>query len=188
MAFPLWNDCCRKVADRWWLVAGLRRVGTCDVEDRCERKESPAEIACEDARLTSLLGGNGDPYSVGNIGTVDRLDQPTEGDCALGVDVALVLWEDESVESLRNQEDRDFMEPFGSAGILSRSFPELAQKPGFDTPILEFVCGLDLSESLPLSKVDPSKEFALVGDRGLLSVPRDSAKGLRTDRAGLMTS
>lgn len=52
-----------RVADRWWLVAGLRRVGTFDV--------SPAS-RCDDWRLTSLFGGKGVAACVEpTIGTVE---------------------------------------------------------------------------------------------------------------------
>jgi hypothetical protein len=50
-----WN-CCR-VADLWWLVAGLRRDGICDLDVRLDTVAG-LRLWTDVPRLTSLLGGS----------------------------------------------------------------------------------------------------------------------------------
>lgn len=50
-------NCCCRVTDRWWLVAGRRRVGTCDL-DLLLVTAGPLVALIDVALLTSLFGGN----------------------------------------------------------------------------------------------------------------------------------
>lgn len=49
--------CCLNVAERWWLVAGLRSVGVCGVAD-AGKVGSDDRARCDVDRFTSLLGGS----------------------------------------------------------------------------------------------------------------------------------
>lgn len=100
-------NCCCSVTERWWLVAGLRSVGT---RGRDPLLGTGPLAALEDVvLLTSLFGGSWAGLLEGfdSIGLTKLCGEAIEGDSGPVLDLGLLLWELGMEDSLLIQEPLD---------------------------------------------------------------------------------
>src|SRR5690242_19819980 len=111
--------CCCKVTERWWLVAGLRRVGT-RWFDVCLKGVFPFDPRTEVERLTNLFGSNGDGLlPLCNIGTADPWENVNEGESGPRLDRGLVFCEFGITDNLRIQDPFEEIESRRSSLLSS---------------------------------------------------------------------
>lgn len=118
--------CCCRVTERWWLVAGLRRVGIRWFDDGLE-DAFPLGPRIEVERLTSLLGSNWDGLlPLCKMGPVDPWEN-NEGESGPMLDRGLPFCELGITDSLRIQDPFDEIEsrrssvPCSGVDVLSPS-------------------------------------------------------------------
>ncbi len=100
-----WNCC--KVAERWWLVAGLRRVGICDLEFRLERVPGLLSWAAV-VRLTSLLRGCcGGTAEGDSMGAAEPCEKVTDGESRATLDRGLPCCDSGRMDRRRIHEPLD---------------------------------------------------------------------------------
>jgi hypothetical protein len=88
-------------------VAGLRRVGTCDLEPLLDI--DPLAALVDVARFTSLLGGNCAGLLPGfdSIGAADPWENVSDGESGPTLDLGLLFCEFGIVDNLRIQDPLD---------------------------------------------------------------------------------
>jgi hypothetical protein len=86
------RNCCWRVTERWWLVAGLRRVGIPDLELFLEIDPVPPRSLEDGPLFTSLLGGNCVELLPGpdSIGAAEPLNGAMEGESGPTLDLGLL--------------------------------------------------------------------------------------------------
>lgn len=120
--------CWFRVADRWWLVAGLRNV-IWAFEPR--RTKGPALLPlAADARFTNLFGGScagGCPPGE-RIGAADPWEKVMEGESGPTLDLMLSCWDNGRIDNLRIQELLEERESRASSamGVAGENSPCLA--------------------------------------------------------------
>lgn len=156
------------MADRWWLVAGLRNVGRGNFEPD-PGEGVPLALCSEAVRLTSLLGGRGGGVLSENIGVVepvrDRVWEPEVYAADPGRDTLGVLLEsrdvDMPVERRRNQVVRGplvfeetFFPPLSSCPCKDRSTSASTSKLAPGVKLLCLFC--DAARLLLAAWLSPS--------------------------------
>ncbi len=84
-------NCCCSVTERWWLVAGLRSVGTCDLDPLLDI--GPVVALPDVVLFTNLFGGNctGLFTVLDSIGATEPCDTLIDGDSGPMLDLGLLL-------------------------------------------------------------------------------------------------
>lgn len=114
----IWN--CSRVADLWWLVAGLRKFGRWDF-DRGREVPEGLLLVVDDVRLTSLFGvGGGTARCWGErIGAPEPWEKAIDVESGPTLDRGLLPCCDSGrIESLLTQEPEDEKEVLGVSPIV----------------------------------------------------------------------
>lgn len=118
------------MTERWWLVAGLRKVGI-RWFDVCLECGFPFDPRIEVERLTSLLGSNGDGLRpLGNMEAADPWENVNEGESGPTLDRGLAFCEFGIIDNLLIQDPFEEIESRRSdlnseADVFSPNLPSV---------------------------------------------------------------